>query len=93
MPVEEKYGSYASLVNSTGVRGVDSSTLLVFIGNCPSGDLNVPTTITTFAEASTELGITMTTDPSEYNLASAVFAAFIIAGISKITCIPVSHKF
>ena len=92
MPTEEKYGSYASLVNSTGVRGVNTDTLLVFIGNCPSGDLNVPTTITTFAEASTELGITMTTDPSEYNLASAVFAAFIIAGISKITCIPVSHK-
>ena len=92
MSSEEKYGSYASLVNSTGVRGVNTDTLLVFIGNCPSGDLNVPTTITTFAEASTELGITMTTDPSEYNLASAVFAAFIIAGISKITCIPVSHK-
>lgn len=92
MPVAEKYGAIASLINSKGVKGVSTNTLLIFIGNSPSGDLNVPVTITSASEASTKLGITATSDPAEYNLASAVRAAFNVAGLAEITCIPVSHK-
>lgn len=88
----EKYGSYATLVDSLGIRGVSTNTKLIFIGNSPSGELNVPATITTLSEASTKLGITSTTDPAEYNLASAVFAAFNVAGLAEITCITVSNK-
>ena len=92
MPVPEKYGSYATLVDSIGIRGVSTDTKLIFIGNSPTGELNVPVTITTLSEASTKLGITSTTNPAEYNLASAVFAAFNVAGLAEITCITVSNK-
>ena len=92
MPVPEKYGSYATLVDSIGIRGVSTDTKLIFIGNSPTGELNVPVTITTLSEASTKLGITSTTNPTEYNLASAVFAAFNVAGLAEITCITVSNK-
>lgn len=88
----ERYGSYATLVDSLGIRGVSTDTKLIFIGNSPSGELNVPATIATLSEASTKLGITSTTNPAEYNLASAVFAAFNVAGLAEITCIPVSNK-
>ena len=89
---EERYGSYATLVDSIGIRGVSTDTKLIFIGNSPTGELNVPVTITTLSEASTKLGITSTTNPTEYNLASAVFAAFNVAGLAEITCITVSNK-
>ena len=84
MPVPENYGSYATLVDSIGIRGVSTDTKLIFIGNSPTGELNVPVTITTLSEASTKLGITSTTNPTEYNLASAVFAAFNVAGLAEV---------
>lgn len=92
MPVAEKYGAQASLVSSKGVRGTSTDTLLVFIGNSPSGELNVPVTITSASEAATKMGILPTSDPAQYNLASAVRAAFNVVGLAQITCITVSNK-
>ena len=92
MPVAEKYGAQASLVNSRGVKGVLTDTLLCFIGNSPSGELNTPVTITSASEAATKMGILPTSDPAQYNLASAVRAAFNVVGLAQITCITVSNK-
>lgn len=88
----EKYGSYATLERSTGIRGVSTDTLLCFIGNSPSGELNTPVTITSASEAATKMGILPTSDPAQYNLASAVRAAFNVVGLAQITCITVSNK-
>ena len=88
----ERYGSYATLERSTGVKGVSTATLLVFIGNSPSGELNTPVTITTASEAATKMGILPTSDPAQYNLASAIRAAFNVVGLAQITCITVSNK-
>lgn len=88
----ERYGAIASLTNSKGVKGVSTDTLLVFIGNSPSGELNTPVTITSASEAATKMGILPTSDPAQYNLASAVRAAFNVVGLAQITCITVSNK-
>ena len=84
----ENYGTEALLVESQGFVGVSTNTNLVFIGSSQIGNLNEPVTVTSLTDASTKLGLSL---GDGYNLSEALEAAFSIAGISKITCIPISH--
>ena len=61
---------------------------MVFIGSSPIGALGEAVTVTSLTDASTKLGLAL---GDGYNLSEALEAAFSIAGISKITCIPISH--
>ena len=84
----ENYGSEAILVESQGFVGVPTNTNLVFIGASPSGTLNEAVTVTSLTDASTKLGLAL---GDGYNLSEALEAAFSIAGINKVTCIPISN--
>ena len=84
----ERYGSEAILIESQAFIGVSTNTNLVFIGASPKGTLNEAVTVTSLTDASTKLGLAL---GDGYNLSEALEAAFSIAGISKITCIPISH--
>ena len=85
----ENYGSEAILIESQGFVGVSTNTNLVFIGSAPSGTLNEAVTVTSLTDASTKLGLAL---GDGYNLSEALEAAFSIAGINKVTCIPISHE-
>lgn len=84
----EMYGAEAILSESQGFVGVSTNTNLVFIGSAPKGTLNEAVTVTSLTDASTKLGLAL---GDGYNLSEALEAAFSIAGISKVTCIPISH--
>ena len=84
----ENYGTEALLVESQGFVGVSTNTNLVFIGSAPKGTLNEAVTVTSLTDASTKLGLAL---GDGYNLSEALEAAFSIAGISKVTCIPISN--
>ena len=84
----EMYGAEALLVESQGFVGVPTNTNLVFIGSAPKGTLNEAVTVTSLTDASTKLGLAL---GDGYNLSEALEAAFSIAGISKVTCIPISN--
>ena len=84
----EKYGSEAILTESQGFIGVSTNTNLVFIGSAPKGTLNEAVTVTSLTDASTKLGLAL---GDGYNLSEALEAAFSIAGINKVTCIPISN--
>ena len=84
----ENYGSEAILIESQGFAGISTNTNLVFIGSAPKGTLNEAVTVTSLTDASTKLGLAL---GDGYNLSEALEAAFSIAGISKVTCIPVSN--
>ena len=88
MASQERYGSEAILVESQGFVGISTDTNLVFIGSAPKGALNEAITVTSLTDASTKLGLAL---GDGYNLSEALEAAFSIAGISKITCIPISN--
>ena len=85
----ENYGSEAILIESQGFVGVSTNTNLVFIGSAPKGTLNEAVTVTSLTDASTKLGLAL---GDGYSLSEALEAAFSIAGLSKITCIPISHE-
>lgn len=85
----ENYGSEALLVESQGFVGVSTNTNLVFIGSAPKGTLNEAVTVTSLTDASTKLGLAL---GDGYNLSEALEAAFSIAGINKVTCIPISNE-
>lgn len=84
----ENYGTEAILIESQGFVGVSTNTNLVFIGSAPKGTLNEAVTVTSLTDASTKLGLAL---GDGYNLSEALEAAFSIAGISKVTCIPISN--
>lgn len=84
----ENYGSEAILIESQGFVGVSTNTNLVFIGSAPKGTLNEAVTVTSLTDASTKLGLAL---GDGYNLSEALEAAFSIAGINKVTCIPISN--
>lgn len=84
----ENYGSEAILIESQGFIGVSTNTNLVFIGSAPKGTLNEAVTVTSLTDASTKLGLAL---GDGYNLSEALEAAFSIAGINKVTCIPISN--
>ena len=84
----ENYGAEAILVESQGFVGVSTNTNLVFIGSAPKGTLNEAVTVTSLTDASTKLGLAL---GDGYNLSEALEAAFSIAGINKVTCIPISN--
>ena len=84
----ENYGTEALLIESQGFVGVSTNTNLVFIGSAPKGTLNEAVTVTSLTDASTKLGLAL---GDGYNLSEALEAAFSIAGISKVTCIPISN--
>ena len=84
----ENYGSEAILIESQGFVGISTNTNLVFIGSAPKGTLNEAVTVTSLTDASTKLGLAL---GDGYNLSEALEAAFSIAGINKITCIPISN--
>lgn len=84
----ESYGSEAILIESQGFIGVSTNTNLVFIGSAPKGTLNEAVTVTSLTDASTKLGLAL---GDGYNLSEALEAAFSIAGINKVTCIPISN--
>ena len=85
---QEMYGSEAILIESQGFVGVSTNTNLVFIGSAPKGTLNEAVTVTSLTDASTKLGLAL---GDGYNLSEALEAAFSIAGINKVTCIPISN--
>lgn len=85
---QEMYGSESILIESQGFVGVSTNTNLVFIGSAPKGTLNEAVTVTSLTDASTKLGLAL---GDGYNLSEALEAAFSIAGISKVTCIPISN--
>ena len=84
----ERYGAEALLVESQVFVGVSTNTNLVFIGSAPKGTLNEAVTVTSLTDASTKLGLAL---GDGYNLSEALEAAFSIAGINKVTCIPISN--
>ena len=84
----ENYGSEAILIESQAFVGVSTNTNLVFIGSAPKGTLNEAVTVTSLTDASTKLGLAL---GDGYNLSEALEAAFSIAGINKVTCIPISN--
>ena len=84
----ENYGAEALLVESQVFVGVSTNTNLVFIGSAPKGTLNEAVTVTSLTDASTKLGLAL---GDGYNLSEALEAAFSIAGINKVTCIPISN--
>ena len=88
MASQENYGSEAILVESKALVGVSTNTNLVFIGSAPKGTLNEAVTVTSLTDASTKLGLAL---GDGYNLSEALEAAFSIAGINKVTCIPISN--
>lgn len=88
MASQENYGSEAILVESQGFVGVSTNTNLVFIGSAPKGALDESVTVTSLTDASTKLGLAL---GDGYNLSEALEAAFSIAGINKVTCIPISN--
>ena len=85
----EMYGAEAILIESQSFIGVPTNTNLVFIGSAPKGTLNEAVTVTSLTDASTKLGLAL---GDGYNLSEALEAAFSIAGISKVTCIPISNE-
>ena len=85
---QEMYGSEAILIESKAFVGVSTNTNLVFIGSAPKGTLNEAVTVTSLTDASTKLGLAL---GDGYNLSEALEAAFSIAGINKVTCIPISN--
>ena len=88
MSQAENYGSEAILIESKVLVGVSTNTNLVFIGSAPKGTLNEAVTVTSLTDASTKLGLAL---GDGYNLSEALEAAFSIAGINKVTCIPISN--
>lgn len=86
---QENYGAEALLIESQGFVGVSTNTNLVFIGSAPKGTLNEAVTVTSLTDASTKLGLAL---GDGYNLSEALEAAFSIAGINKVTCIPISNE-
>lgn len=84
----ENYGAEAILIESQGFVGVSTNTNLVFIGSAPIGTLNEAVTVTSLTDASTKLGLEL---GDGYNLSEALEAAFSIAGLNKVTCIPISN--
>ena len=88
MASQENYGSEAILIESQGFVGISTNTNLVFIGSAPKGTLNEAVTVTSLTDASTKLGLAL---GDGYNLSEALEAAFSIAGINKVTCIPISN--
>ena len=88
MASQEMYGTEAILTESQGFVGISTNTNLVFIGSAPKGTLNEAVTVTSLTDASTKLGLAL---GDGYNLSEALEAAFSIAGINKITCIPISN--
>ena len=85
----ELYGSNATLIRSIGTAGVATNTNVYFIGSAPQGDLNEAYTVTSMTDAAVKLGISA---GDGYSLTDACIAAFEIAGIAQIICIPVSHN-
>ena len=88
MASQENYGAEAILIESQAFIGVSTNTNLVFIGSAPKGTLNEAVTVTSLTDASTKLGLAL---GDGYNLSEALEAAFSIAGINKVTCIPISN--
>ena len=88
MASQERYGAEALLIESKAFVGVSTNTNLVFIGSAPKGTLNEAVTVTSLTDASTKLGLAL---GDGYNLSEALEAAFSIAGINKVTCIPISN--
>ena len=88
MASQENYGAEALLIESQGFVGISTNTNLVFIGSAPKGTLNEAVTVTSLTDASTKLGLAL---GDGYNLSEALEAAFSIAGINKVTCIPISN--
>ena len=88
MASQENYGAEALLIESKVLVGVSTNTNLVFIGSAPKGALNEAVTVTSLTDASTKLGLAL---GDGYNLSEALEAAFSIAGINKVTCIPISN--
>ena len=84
----ENYGAEALLIESKVLVGVSTNTNLVFIGSAPKGTLKEAVTVTSLTDASTKLGLAL---GDGYNLSEALEAAFSIAGINKVTCIPISN--
>ena len=89
MAGQENYGAEALLIESQGFVGISTNTNLVFIGSAPKGTLNEAVTVTSLTDASTKLGLAL---GDGYNLSEALEAAFSIAGINKVTCIPISNE-
>lgn len=85
----EAYGVSAIITKSEAQKGVDTATRLYFFGSSQKGDLNKEYIITSSSQAMEELGCVA---GDGYTLTDAVVAAFQVAGVSQIRCIPVSHS-
>ena len=85
----EKYGIYGELIQSLAATPVSTSTKLIFIGACASGDLNRAYEIASFADYATRLGGAR---GDGYNLTEAAIAAFDLVGLGGVVMIPVSHS-
>ena len=88
MAVSELYGSAAQIIRSEAQAGVSSSTRVYFFGSSPKGELGKLYSVTSVSEAAQKLGCV----PGDgYSLTEAVIAAFEVAGLGQILCIPVSN--
>ena len=85
----EKYGIYGELIQSLAATPVSTSTKLIFIGACASGDLNKAYEISSFSDYATRLGGAR---GDGYNLTEAAIAAFDMVGLGGVVMIPVSHS-
>lgn len=88
MSVPESYGSAARIVRSEAQAGVSSATRVYMFGSSPKGELGKLYAVTSVSEAAQKIGCV----PGDgYSLTEAIIAAFQVAGLGQILCIPVSH--
>lgn len=88
MSVPELYSASARIVRSEAQAGVSSATRVYFFGSSPKGELGKLYAVTSVSEAAQKLGCV----PGDgYSLTEAIIAAFQVAGLGQILCIPVSH--
>ena len=90
MAIPEKYDVVGHIVSSEAQKGVSSATRVYFFGSSPKGELGREYAITSEAEAAAEDKLGCHAGDG-YSLSEAVVAAFHVAGLGQIICIPVSH--
>jgi len=84
----ELYDVAAQIVKSEAQAGVSSATRVYAFGSCPIGDLNTVVPVTSMSEAAEKLGCRA---GDGYSLSEMMVAAFQVAGLGQVLCIPVSH--
>lgn len=84
----ELYDVAAQIVKSEAQAGVSSATRVYAFGSCPIGNLNTVIPVTSMSEAAEKLGCRA---GDGYSLSEMMVAAFQVAGLGQVLCIPVSH--